>query len=339
MKHQPSLTFFESFLKSRTQCVFTNGSFSTGQVLKYGVPQGSILGPLLFCIFINDLPLCLSEPNVSCDLFADDTSLHCNASTLTKVQHCLQISLNDVSKWCQDNFMLLHPGKTKSMIITTRQKHQVNRSALKLSLNNTIIEQVREHKVLGVIIDEDLKWQSQINALTSKFSRSLFLLNKLKPYIDTDAKKIFFHAHCLCHINYASVIWDGAASRHFKRLQSLFKRAVKIILPDPLLSQYEKHSQLNILPLQKHLNVNKCLFLYKIQNALAPDYLSHFLIPSSNRYASKNYILPRTRIDLYKSSIAFSGASLWNTLPSDIKTCSSFKGLRLALYEHFMLQE
>ena len=339
LKDQPSLSFLESFLTSRTQSVFINGSFSSEKLIKYGVPQGSILGPLLFCIFINDLPLCLSDPNVSCDLFADDTSLHCNSSTLTEVQKSLQNSLNNVTEWCQENFMLLHPNKTKCMIITSRQKHQTNSFTLKLSLKDKMIDQVKEHKVLGVIIDNELKWQTQINAITTKFSRSLFLLNQLKPYIDTNARKMFFHAHCLCHINYASVIWDSAASTHFKRLHSLFKRAIKIILPDPSLTTFEKQSKLNILPLQKMLQYNKCLLVYKVQNELAPEYLSQFLMSATNRYDSENYILPRTRIDLFKTSFAFSGASLWNTLPSYARTCSSFKIFKHALYEHFMMPD
>ena len=336
LKNQPSVSFFESFLKNRSQRVFTNGSFSSPQIPMYGVPQGSILGPLLFCIFINDLPICLSDPNVSCDLFADDTTLHCSASTIPQIQNYLQKSLNNVTQWCQDNLMLLHPGKTKSMIITSRQKHQNNRSTLHLSLDNTTIDQVKEHKVLGVIIDEELKWESHINAVTSKFSRSLFLLNKLKPYIDTDARKMFFHAHCLCHINYASVVWDGAAPCHSKRLTSLYKRAINIILPDPSLSIDEKQIQLNILPLQKHLDFNKCVLVYKVQNELTPDYLSHFLMPATNRYGSDKYILPRTRIDLFKSSFAFSGATLWNSLPSSARMCSPLKRFKNTLYEHFM---
>ena len=339
LKSHPSLLFFESFLKNRTQCVFTNGTFSSEQLIRYGVPQGSILGPLLFCIFINDLPLCLSDPNVSCDLFADDTSLHCSASTITDVQNSLQKSLNNVAEWCKDNFMLLHPGKTKCMIITSRQKHQSNKFTIHLSLNNTIIDQVKEHKVLGVIIDEELKWQSHINSITSKFSRSLFLLNKLTPYIDTDARKMFFYAHCLCHINYASVVWDSAASTHFKRLYSLFKRAMKIILPDPSLSTFEKQSQLDILPLQKMLHYNKCLLVYKVQNELAPEYLSQFLKPATNRYGSENYILPRTRIDLFKSSFAFSGASLWNSLPSNARSSNTLTGFKHVLYEHLMMPD
>ena len=339
IKDHMSLSFFESFLNNRTQYVFSNGSFSSSQVVRYGVPQGSILGPLLFCIFINDLPLSLSDQHVSCDIFADDTSLHCKATTITEVQNSLQNGLNDVLNWCQQNNMVLHPGKTKSMVICSRQKHQRHAFTLNLSINNTAIDQVQEHKVLGVIIDGELKWQSHLHAVTSKVSRSLFLLKQLTPYLDTNARKMFFHANTLCHVNYASVLWDGAANSHLMRLNSLLKRAAKIMLPDPTLSTLRKQKQLNILPLKLQLEFNKCLTVYKIQNKLAPPYLSAFLTPATRRYGSNNYVLPRTRIDLFKTSFAFSGASLWNSLPNNMKTGSSLSRFKYDLYNHLMQKE
>jgi hypothetical protein len=246
-----TLSFFKSYLGDRTQYVFSNGNFSSLQVIRSGVPQGSVLGPLLFGIFINDLPLSLSDPNVSCDLFADDTSLHSHASNIASIQTSLQLSLNDVSDWCRRNRMAIHPQKTKCMVITSRQKHQTNKFALSLSIDSNKIDQVHEHRVLGVVLDEELKWQSHIDSVNKKVARSLFLLSKLKPFLDSDARKMFFHAHCVCHVNYASVVWSCAAVTHQKRLNSLLRRAAKVILPDPYLSTYEKQVKLNILPLKK----------------------------------------------------------------------------------------
>jgi hypothetical protein len=331
-----TLSFFKSYLGDRTQYVFSNGNFSSLQVIRSGVPQGSVLGPLLFGIFINDLPLSLSDPNVSCDLFADDTSLHSHASNIASIQTSLQLSLNDVSDWCRRNRMAIHPQKTKCMVITSRQKHQTNKFALSLSIDSNKIDQVHEHRVLGVVLDEELKWQSHIDSVNKKVARSLFLLSKLKPFLDTDARKMFFHAHCVCHVNYASVVWSCAAVTHQKRLNSLLRRAAKVILPDPYLSTYEKQVKLNILPLKKQLDFNKTILMYKVHNDLAPKYLSKLMIRASCRYGSNNYILPRTRIDLFKTSFAFSGASIWNSLPHNIKMCSSLSSFKCAIKKHFL---
>ena len=273
-------------------------------------------------------------PLVSCDIFADDTTLHSSAADVSNVQHSLQCSLNDVSKWCSLNQMILHPQKTKCMIITSRQKHQLHPLNLNLSINNNPIEQVKSHKVLGTIIDDQLSWKIQIDAICKKMSRGLYLLNRLTFYIDSDARKIFFNAHCLSHINYASTVWSCAAQDHLKKLNSLYKRATKIILPNPLLSTLEKQTTLDILPLNKQLEFNKIISVFKARNQLAPDYITQLLKRSSSRYSFSNYLLPRTRIDMFKTSFSFSGALLWNSLPTDIKTISSLSNFKSKLRSH-----
>ena len=93
------MSLLKSYLQDRTQCVFLNGNYSTKGVVKCGVPQGSVLGPLLFSIFINDLPLHILNTKVVCDLFADDNSIHSRGTNVESVQRSLQEGLNDVSKW------------------------------------------------------------------------------------------------------------------------------------------------------------------------------------------------------------------------------------------------
>ena len=335
LRNPISQSLLESYLDNRSQYVFCNGSASSTKMVSRGVPQGSVLGPLLFCIFINDLPLSISDPLVSCDLFADDTSLHSSAANVSIVQNSLQKGLDDVSKWCNLNQMVIHPQKTKCMMITSRQKHQLCHLTLNLSIDNNPIEQVNSHKVLGTIIDDQLSWKKQIDSLCKKLSRSLYLLNRLKIYIDSDARKIFFNAHCLSHINYASTVWSGAAQDHLKKLNSLYKRATKIILPDPLLSTLEKQASLDILPLNKHLEFNKIITVFKARNELAPDYIAKLLITSSSRYNFSKYLLPRTRIDMFKTSFSFSGAFLWNSLPLNIRSISSLSSFKTKLRNYF----
>ena len=100
--------------------------------------------------------------------------------------------------------MAIHPGKTKSMVLASRQKHQRKPLMLKLTLGANLIEQVREHRVLGVTLDEELKWQSYIDSVCKKFARNLFLLGQLKHCVSIDCRKMFFKAHLLVHINYVS---------------------------------------------------------------------------------------------------------------------------------------
>ena len=254
------------------------------------------------------MPLNITNDNVVCDLFADDNSIHSCGSDLQSVQTSLQEGLNDVSTWpCDQNRMVIHPHKTKCMVLTTRQKHQ--RRPLTLTLEKTPVQQEREHRVLGVIIDEELKWQSHIDNICKHVSKNLFLLSQLRH-----SRKIFFQSHLLSHINYASTVWSGASEVHLKKLNSLHRRAAKLILPNQSLSTTEKLNKLNILPLDKQLNFNRCVTMFKIHTGKAPPYLSDFLHRAPARYGSNNYVLPRPRIDQLKTSFAFSGSSTWNTL-------------------------
>ena len=147
--------------------------------------------------------------------------------------------LNDVSMWCDQNRMVIHPHKTKCMVLTARQKHQRRPLTRNLTLGKTAVQQVREHRVLGVIIDEELKWQSHIDNVCKRVSKKKILLSQLRHYVDSDARKIFFQAHLLSHINYASTVWSGASEVHLKKLNSLHRRAAKLILSDQSLSTME----------------------------------------------------------------------------------------------------
>ena len=149
LQNLSTVSFLTSYLQDRTQRVFLNGQYSTEGIVECGIPQGSVLGSLLFCIFINDLLLNITNDNVVCDLFADDNSIHLCGSDLQSVQTSLQEGLNDVSTWCDQKRMVIHPHKAKCMVPTTRQKHQRRPLTLNLTLEKTPVQQVREHRFLA----------------------------------------------------------------------------------------------------------------------------------------------------------------------------------------------
>ena len=139
------------------------------------------------------------------------------------------------------------------MVIATRQKLQLAPLNLNLSIQNDPVNQVTEHRLLGVTIDNQLKWQAHINKVCKTVSRNLYLLSKLKQFVDSDARLLFYNAHIRSHIDYASTTWDGSSDVHMKRLNSLNRRAAKYILPDPSLNTDQKLEQLEILPLSKQI--------------------------------------------------------------------------------------
>ena len=146
------------------------------------------------------------------------------------------------------------------MIITTRQKHQLSDLSLRLSLDGQNIENVTEHRLLGLIVDNKFRWQAQIEHICKSMSKELFLLSLLQYNIDT--RKLFYNAHIEPHIDYASLVLDGCGEVSLKKhLNSIHRRAGKLILSDPSLSTEQKMSALGILNLPQQLAYNKGIFL------------------------------------------------------------------------------
>ena len=328
------MTLLKSYLSNRSQYVHDNGISSPLGNIICGVPQGSILGPLLFCLFINDLPLCLKGLRVLCDIFADDNSLHSSDKNLGTIQSNLQEGLTRIDHWCKTNRMMLNPTKTKSMVITTRQKHQIKPLILNLSLNNQLIEQVDSHRVLGVIIDNKFTWDSHISHICKIVARNTYLLKQLSFYVELEHLKKFFHAHCMSHINYASTVWAGADEVHMKPLNSIHRRAIKILCPTQTVQTDEKFKTLGILPLDKQHDYNTAIAVFKTRCGQYPQYLSSFLVKCTDRYGSQNYISPLTNMDLFKNSFSFSGPLIWNSLPSIAKSKNSLSTFKTAAHQY-----
>ena len=220
------------------------------------------------------------------------------------------------------------------MLITTRQKHQLQPLRLNLYLHSQAIEQVTEHKVLGLIIDNKLNWTSHIRFLCKRLSQNIFLLSRLRHYVDTNALRMFFFAHCVSHINYASTIWCNAAEAHIKQLNSLHRRAVKLLFFPPREYIMETFEQLNILPLHLQFHYNVGVYMYKICTGGMPSYLSHFFQKATDRYDSSKYIVPLPRIDLYKSSLSFWGSMVWNSLPEACRSANSIYVFKKLIRHH-----
>ena len=152
----------------------------------------------------------------------------------------MQDSLHQVTNWCDNNHMVINLIKIKSMTIATRQKHQLSSLPLNLVLNRAKTDQVSEHPLLDKTIDNKLRWDSHTNNVCKTVSRRVFLLSKLRYIVDIGTRKLFFNAHIKPHIDYASVMWDGRSDVLKKRLNSLHRRAVKLIFPDKTLITDQK---------------------------------------------------------------------------------------------------
>ena len=316
-----TLHLISSFLSNREQLVCINTIKSDFLPVKYGIPQGSVLGPLLFSLYINDLPLFIKA---LCELFADDTTIHSSHSNLNNLLLSLQESINNLLQWTELNHMSLNSYKTKYMTITTRQKRQNISSRMPLYIGNEKIVEVATHKVLGVTIDNNLSWTNHVNELTKRVSQKLQKLQKLqkiakiKHFLNAHARKLFFHAHIQPIIDYASTLWDSASANTLKPLVSIHKRALKLTLLKSTSLTAHDYKILDVLPLKLKLEFNKGIIMHKIVFGYAPSNLKLNFVSNQNRHSHK-LVVPRPRLDLFKCSLMYSGGKLWNNLPLSIK--------------------
>lgn len=328
--HSSCLDLFKSYLSNRSQSVLAHGELSSPINISRGVPQGSILGPILFSLYINDLPLYIAP--TTCELFADDTSIHHASNDIKKIEINLNKSMINIKDWCNSNDMVLHPAKTKCMLISSRQKRTSLKqlSNLNVVYDSAFIEQVQHHKVLGVTIDENLLWREHVHETTKKLSQSIFQLSKIKKFLDENSRKIFYHAFIQSRIDYCSTIWSNCSASVLKRLASLQKRCIKLVSSNKIQSSEFLFKYLNIMPLKQRFRYKLSCLMYKIAHGTAPGNLNSLFSfgPSRLRKRAK---YPRPKLNLFKCSFSFSGATVWNSIPYIFRELVSFDKFRLLM--------
>ena len=317
---ESSINLLRSYLTNRQQSVCISSTHSKSSTLSHGVPQGSILGPLLFNIYINDLPLTISS--ALCHLFADDNSLISSGNSVFSISYNLNNALKDLFFWCVANSMMANPIKSKSMLVCTRQKRIKINDQLDLYFDKVLLPQVSSHKLLGVIIDHNLTWANHTAFISSKLSTKAYQLNCIKNFLDLATRKLFYFAYIQPQLDYCSTVWGHCCKSHLIRLKSIQKRSFKLILKSDQYDLEEMSELLNILLLQEKFIFNDCILLHKIVYNNVPSYLSNLASLNSSHYFcnDKRVIIPFPHMDIMKHSFAYNCTSSWNKLPSRLRT-------------------
>jgi len=328
-----TLNLLSSFLSDRKQLVSINGSQSSLLPVHFGIPQGSVLGPVLFSIYINDLPLFIE---IICEMFADDTTLHTSHGQLDIVCRTIQENINKLIEWTELNHMSLHPKKSKFMLITTRQKRQnFSSDPYPISINGETLEEAVCHKILGIVVDNNLSWSNHISTMCKTLSKKIYQLSKIKHFLNDHSRKLYFIAYIESYINYASTVWDSASENILKPLKSIHRRGLKLIILKSSSLTIQDYSSLNILPLKSKLLYNKAIFMYKIMHGYVPQLLVTKFIHNSSRHNHK-IMVPLPRIDLFKSSLLYSGGCLWNILSTKLNTNTSLNVFKKTCLAYFL---
>ena len=316
-----SLKWFESYVSGRSQICSVNSKMSAARQIKCGIPQGSNLGPILFLLYINDLPNCLETTKAN--LFADDTSLSCEGFSPYEIETKLNKDIENVHRWLTANKLSLNMEKSEFMIIGSRRRLASIENSPVLTLGGNNIKRVYQKKTLGMILDDQLKWNKHNEMQCKTISNNIALLKRAKLFVNRDSLIKIFNALVWPHFNYCSTIWNDGCCSIIDKLFILQKRAARVITGDT----YEVRSMqtldsLNWLPIEELLKQRQLIMTFKVLTGRLPRYLGKlFSVSQNDNYNLRsNQIklnLPKPKTNFLKRSFSYRAAKSWNELPSE----------------------
>ena len=329
-----SFQCIQNYLDGRRQCTIVNGCSSDWAISAYGVPQGSILGPLLFSLYLNDLPIIAINSDIS--LYADDMEVDTTAPDLQSVVESLQKDLNVIRDWMSANKLKLNSDKCKCMLIGNCQK--VGNKALLLRLNGEIIKQVTCVKYLGLLIDNHLSWVAQINSIIAKVNWRLASFRRIQP-LPLEINRSLYKAFIYPYLDYCDCVWLPNKEQELS-LEKLQKSFVRMVTRDSNSSYHELLDKLKLSTLKDQRKFHLGIQVFKSLFKLSPSYLFNIFTYGSQKsgHTLRNchrLFIHSVRTNMGKATLRYRGAVLWNSLDEalhDCDTVSSFKSLYNVLY-------
>ena len=309
-----ALEWFKSYLSNRQQQVSYNGVSSKYQSVNCGVPQGSILGPLLFILYINDLSS--ASKILKSILFADDTTLIDSHKDLTTLVNRFNEELKHIVNWLNANRLSLNIDKTNFMVFRPKNKNDQN---LDILINGSRIDKVDKAKFLGVIIDCNLRWSDHVKYVTNRISKGIGIIIKARKYFNSETLLSLYNTLILPFISYCIHVWGTAANVYSSKIHILQKKIARIIVGVPP----RTHSQplfdkLKIMTIYQIYRYYVGVFMYKLYHNLLPPVFTMFTrtsnihrYPTSQNKSFYTHFVPTVRS---QKTIKITGTKLWNII-------------------------
>ena len=321
-----ALKLIPSYLSQRKQCVKNSGSLSLLKIILSGVPQGSILGPILFNIFLNDIFLILGQ-----DLhnFADGNTITTIGKTIDGFVHDLETKSESVIEWMDNNNMIANPGKFKAIVLS---KNNIDTVGTKFQIREKVIYSSNKVDLLGIAIDNQLNFETRISEICRKAAGQLNALKHLGSYISLESRKILANSFILSNFNYCPLVWYFLTAKQVKKIEKIQERVLRFVHNDyeidyPSLLKNNKSETMEVKRM-RYLTIE----IYKTLHCLNPQYMKKLFQLNESRYSFRRplaLIVPKVNQTCYGlRNIRYEGAKIWNHLPNSIKSTENLDAFK-----------
>lgn len=330
-----ALQWIRSYLTDRYQKVVNEKDhkkyFSERGLISFGIPQGSILGPLLFIIYINDVVHALSDETASLINYADDTNLLIGAETFPDLITKTDISLNNMNDWFLVNRLILNKSKTNYICFRTKQsKIDIPKSATLLTQNVTLSQ---DTKFLGIHIDQNLSWEKEIQYVCNKLNSVSYTLRIMTKYLEFDVLKIIYCANFQSILRFGIIFWGG--SKDFHKIFIIQKRTIRLLLGLKARESCRgKFRELGILTVTGLYIYGCLLFLFRNKRKFTKYEIVH-----NYNTRSLCYNIPEHRLTLSERNPAYSCIKFYNKLPTNIKELTTLRDFKKQVFNIILAVE
>ena len=337
------LSWIRSYLTNRQQFVDMDGVKSSLSPITVGVPQGSILGPLLFLIYINDLPSALDK--LVPVMFADDTNLVLRGKHLPEVVATLNCELESLNDFFKANKLKLNADKTK-LVCFRKKGHPFEKEDLSVVLDGIKLDCEKNTTFLGITLDEHLTWQDHCDKVANKMARNTGVLNRIKKLVPTTSLLTIYNSLIFSHLSYGLEVWGGTSAKNFKRITGIQKKAIRIINKSHWLAHTEpRMKKLEILKVNDQHQFQCLSLMYNMIKGVSPDVFNFKQILNTNLRdrglrssvsQPNNVRLPGCSSMYNKTSFPSLGPVLWNETSEELKGIDSSKRFKKELKKTFL---